>query len=312
MKRIAIAAFLVGGLGLGACGNSSSDDVIDAYVDDDGGGDGGPTVACDLIENTGCAPEEKCTFIIDEAGPPVVGHTGCAPEGVVGEGQECLRDETGADNCEAGLLCNGQVCERICTVAPDDCPEDFTCVHVTGVFEDNTIGTCDPACDLWAQDCSNEETCYILLGRDGYPTVCAPAVPEPPAPDGCGSGSEPGTLDDCCSHPNTCAAGWGCTQLPDPESTSGLECAYYCDPTGTTSGPQDCNPPGPGPAPSYECIRINAFYTDVPDLPDSIGFCIRTSEWGPASCWNDSQDVNEDGVDCCDPGNPLCECIYTC
>ncbi len=294
------------------CGGGSED--TDA-LQDDGLVIDAEWVDCSLITNSGCHPSEKCTFVVTQA-DPVVGHTDCAPDGDVDEGGECVRDElTGIDDCKGGSFCSGGVCERICTVAINACPQDSTCVHLAGVFEDKNTGLCEPSCDLYAQDCDNqEESCYLLLDRTDYPTVCAPAVPEPNADlGGCGDGATVGVQGSCCSFSNTCTEGFGCIQPTEPDE-AGLVCAYYCDPTGTVTGaPNDCSTPGPGPAPGFECVQINQFYTDVPELPDTFGFCIDTALWGPATCWNGVQDAHEDDIDCCQQGgDAACSCVYLC
>jgi hypothetical protein len=198
-------------------------------------------------------------------------------------------------------------------VATNNCADLRTCVHVAGIFEDKNTGLCNPPCDLFGQDCENLESCYLLLDRPGYPTACAPPVPEPGEElGGCGDGSTVGTHGSCCRFTNTCAQGYGCVQPTAPDE-EGLVCAYYCDPTGSVSGaPTDCTA-GPGPAPDFACIQVNRFFTDVPELPDWVGFCIDTAVWGPATCWNQIQDGLEDGVDCCElGGTPQCPCVYLC
>ena len=307
MTRIAILASGCAMVALFACGGGSSD--VDAFADDSLGLD------CSPVVNGGCDPNEKCTFVIDQA-DPIVGHTGCAADGNVDVGEPCLRDElTGVDDCKGGLFCAGAVCEQICTVAINSCPVEFTCMHLVGVFEDHNVGLCEPACDMFAQDCANLESCYILLDRPGYPTVCAPPVPEPaPELGGCAAAAAPGVQDECCTFTNSCAQGHGCIQPSTTVTNAGLDCAYFCDPTGSVAGaPTDCSDPGPGAAPGYECVQVNHFYTDIGDLPDQVGFCINTTEWGPATCWNTTQDAHEDGVDCCMLGGDIdCPCMYQC
>lgn len=306
MRRIGTAALGAVAFGLLSCGGGSSEP--DAFIDEDAEPEN-----CNPISNTGCNPTEKCTFVVEQT-DPIVGHIDCQPDGNVGLGGVCLRDaETGVDDCEGGLLCTDGVCNELCTAAPDSCPTDQTCIHQVGIFSDSNLGMCEPPCDLFAQDCADEETCYLLLERDGYPTVCFETVPEPePESGGCGDGAAPATQDQCCSFVNTCEPGYGCVQPPRPDQLTGHECAYFCDPTGTTGGPTDCTAPGPGPAPDFECIPVNKFFSDVEGLPDSVGFCITTAEWGPASCWNGEQDGNEADVDCCPPATPSCPCVFTC
>jgi hypothetical protein len=216
---------------------------------------------------------------------------------------------SGVDDCLGGTFCQEGVCKEVCTVTPDSCPDSLLCEHTTGIFDDN-IGTCDTMCDLYAQDCDGGDTCYMLLGQAGYPTVCFPTVPEPDtAHDGCEPVEKPFPQEqgECCSYINTCNVGLGCTQ-PDP-SDSGMTCGEFCDPTGTV-GVDDClSKLGAG----FYCLSINSFYVDASDLEDFYGFCIDESLWGPATCFNGVQDADEDGVDCCAiGGDPGCACAFSC
>lgn len=265
---------------------------------------------CNPIANTGCEGGDKCTFIVTSE-DPFTGITGCADDGAVDVGGACSRDAgTGVDDCVGGSLCMNGICEEICSVNPNSCSSSYTCSHTTGFFEDENIGTCGPMCDLFAQDCTASETCYILLGPEGYPTVCAPTTSEPDtAHDGCEAVEKPVPQEhsECCSFINTCNVGLGCVQ---PNLVGdGLVCAEFCDPTGTV-GTDDCfSQLGPG----YHCLSINRFYTDVSDLADHYGFCLEEAVWGPAECYNQVQDVNEDGVDCCEDGGiPACSCAFSC
>ena len=45
-----------------------------------------------------------------------------------------------------------------------------------------------------------------------------------------------------------------------------------------------------------------------PEIPAT-----KAAVWGPAECYNQVQDVNEDGVDCCEDGGiPACSCAFQC
>ena len=175
---------------------------------------------------------------------------------------------------------------------------------------DNCYGGRCGVCDLFGQDCSGAETCYLLLSSSGYPTACAPTVPEPAISSG---GCEPvekvvpQEQGECCSYINTCNVGLGCTQAHPVDD--GLVCAEFCDPTETV-GIDDCfTKLGAG----FFCLAINRFYTDVDDLEDIYGFCLDEGLWGPATCYNDVQDGDEDGVDCCSVvGEPSCSCQFSC
>lgn len=265
---------------------------------------------CTLVMQTGCEPGEKCSFFATET-TPLRGFAGCCEDGTVSSGGACTVDPfTLVDDCSAGLFCEWGLCEEMCVVAPDPCPLPSVCFQHSVTFDGQGFSLCSLPCDLFAQDCAHDESCYLLLPRDGYPTVCEAAVPEPPPPDGCGSGlPRPGIQGECCSQLNTCDTYFGCTQ-PDSPDFSYDVCALNCDPTGTV-GPDNCSSQL---GPDYWCLAINEFYVGLEDLPDFYGFCLAESIWGPPQCWNGTQDPTEDGVDCCqDPGGiPECPCVFTC
>jgi hypothetical protein len=239
-----------------------------------------------------------------------VGQSGCAPDGTVDPGDACIfSGSPGIDNCKKGSLCSGGVCKLICTANPDTCPGNDSCALYSDIFEHSAGGLCEPGCDLFGQDCTNDETCYILLGSEGYPTVCAPATPEPDTANGGCAAVEltrPGLQGECCSFINTCDTGYGCV-LPDPLG-SGLVCGRFCDPTGTL-GTDDCSSVLGA---EYFCVSIRDFYSNTPDLDPAYGFCLDEADWGPPECWNGQQDADEFGVDCCDDPPGACPCVFTC
>lgn len=263
---------------------------------------------CQLVEQTGCDPGNKCTFITTET-EPLQGYSGCWENGTVGLGQACtVNGSTLIDDCSAGLFCDRGFCEEMCAVAPDSCAGLDVCLQSAVTFDGQVFALCSPSCDLFAQDCTLDESCYLVF-PDGS-TACQFAIPEPPPPDGCGSGlSRPGIQGECCSRLNTCDTSFGCTQ-PDSPDFLYTVCALFCDPTGTV-GPDDC---GSQLGPDYWCLAINDFYANLEDVPDYYGFCVADPVWGPPSCWNHLQDPDEDGIDCCQEpgGNPDCPCVFTC
>jgi len=273
------------------------------------GWSGDDCTECDLLLDTVCQAGEKCTFLVESA-DPLEGRPGCAPDGTVDPGGACtITGSPGVDDCKAGSLCKEGICREICVVNPDTCPQDSTCFPDSNYFDEANRGLCEPGgCDIFAQDCANDESCYILLGQEGYPTVCFATTPEPDQQhNGCMEMelTRPQTQGECCSFINTCETGYGCTQ-PNPLD-DGLVCARFCDPTGTM-GTDDCaSVLGAG----FYCLSIRDFYADVPDLDPAYGFCIDENYWGPAQCFNKQQDANEEGVDCC-VSNPDCPCVFSC
>lgn len=265
---------------------------------------------CNLVAQTGCLPGERCTFIITSFNP-LEGYAGCAGDGSTPAGGSCAVDgDTGIDDCLAGLVCQGGICKPTCTLTPDSCPSSEVCWGFASTFDGQTVAACSQRCDLFAQDCPNGESCFILLGRDGYPTLCIQAIPEPAPPDGCGDGlPPPGAHGECCSFVNTCSTGHGCNQ-PNAPTFDHSVCARNCDPTGTL-GWDDC---APVLGSDHWCLSMNDFYADLDDLEDAYGFCVDQRVWGPPQCFNGIQDGDEDGIDCCiEPGgNPSCPCTTDC
>lgn len=198
----------------------------------------------------------------------------------------------------------------VCLAGPAAAQEIFSDGFENGVLTEwsSFVGWGGRECDVFIQDCTSGEGCYLNLGSPGYPTVCAPATPEPVMPGGCVAvpGTEPQGQGECCSYLNTCDVGLGCLQLNT--MGTGLVCASYCDPTGQV-GPDNCFADY---GPAYYCLGINRFYSNVDDLEDYFGFCTDSADWGPPECWNGIQDPDEDGIDCCDPGNPACLCVFEC
>jgi hypothetical protein len=172
------------------------------------------------------------------------------------------------------------------------------------------VGWAGRECDVFAQDCGAGEGCYLLLQPyDGYPTYCFVAVPEPDIQhDGCVEEERPipQQQGECCSYINTCDIGLGCIQ-PNPVD-DGLVCATFCDPTGTV-GTNDCFS---SLGPNFWCLAIRDFYVGGQDLDYYFGFCVDDTIWGPPECFNGVQDPDEDGIDCCNQGNPTCPCFFQC
>lgn len=199
----------------------------------------------------------------------------------------------------------------LCTAAGGvSAQEIFSDGFESGDIEAWCLGVGWRTCDVFLQDCTDGDGCYLIYSGCPYPTYCAPAVPEPNPPDGCGTGlNRPGIQGECCSYINTCDNGYTCIQ-PDSPAWDHLVCSLFCDPTGTVGHDNCFSQIGP----EFYCLSINSFYVDAPLLEDFFGFCIDETIWGPPSCWNGIQDGDEDGVDCCQEpgGNPDCPCVWLC
>jgi hypothetical protein len=231
-------------------------------VDGDGIGDecdeSNPNRACDAVAQTGCNPGEKCTFVEDELNPGEF-LSYCRPDGAQPLGASCTSDPDGLDECTAGLYCVSGVCEEICSVAPDSCPNGFQCTALSGF--PSGVGYCDVACNPLADPtgCPVDEACYIVLNSAS--TTCANVF-------------SPGTQGDSCEFINACASGFGCILPNSPTNPTGLECAFICDAVG--GGGPTC---AEGPGPSYVCAQINQFYSDADGVPDAWGMCVDPVEW---------------------------------
>ena len=158
MKKLALSALLAGFLV--ACGGGGKKD--DGVVIVDGNeGDGPPSGVCNPLTQAGCAAGEKCSWIIDQADPDVVGHIGCAPDGTLPiDATGCNPDGgIGPDKCLKGGVCVNDTCKTICDFqqagAASGCPTDFSCSRYANLFTSGTMtvaGACDPQCDLLTQE----------------------------------------------------------------------------------------------------------------------------------------------------------------
>ena len=297
MKKLAIVlAFCCGAFGLLACGGGSGDDddTADAFVIDhpDGGnqpdssGGGGE---CNPVSQTGCDANEKCTWIVDAAGDPPLGHTGCVTDGTVEQGGECTSPETGADNCVAGYACLRGVCTEICSTSPETCGDGYACSTYMYFLDDlDNIGLCNQLCDPVDQDCSDhpEDGCYLqgvtgVSTCSGIPTAAAEKIQG----EEC-YGPAAGTC-----YLNGCAKGYG-ANLPGT-----TECAFFCNPVdnwkdnvqGLTGDPDGITcaatfgdrPDGPGA--SFHCRFINMLFSNTDLVPSTVGVCLYPEDWG-GSC----------------------------
>src|ERR1051325_3514687 len=100
MKKLAVAALFAGLLA--ACGGGGGNNPIKIIDSGSGGSDAGSDSGCNVLTQMGCAADQKCTWVIDQSGPPSVGHVGCAPDGTGTAGMACTytMPPNGADNCK--------------------------------------------------------------------------------------------------------------------------------------------------------------------------------------------------------------------
>jgi len=223
--------------------------------------DASPGSSCNPVTQLGCAPGEKCAFILDSV-DPTLGHVGCAPDGTADIGEACV-DATvvgQTDDCLAGGDCYRGTCHDICTTVSDDCVDGLCVTFVDALGNPIDIEICLPSCDLLLQDCPGAgEGCYIA----GEP-VCV------------GAGTVP--TGDPCSFANSCLPGNICIG-----SAGDYRCRSVCGPW------MDCLDAMGSPT-TCACGDIVACGADEICFPigdglggvvdDTAGVCIPDSEAG--------------------------------
>ncbi len=189
MKNLAFAALCMGSLGLLACGggggSSKPDSGISIGADGGSGADAGSTAACNPSEQSGCTGTDKCTYVIEQTTPDVLGHTDCAANGTVALGGACTRDANGVDDCLAGGFCSGGVCMEICGTTPDSCASGESCVPYSSLFSDaDNTGLCNTQCNPLDPSavCATDEGCFLSLAS-GSATCATPFLDDPAGED---------------------------------------------------------------------------------------------------------------------------------
>lgn len=205
--------------------------------------DAAVTHACELVPQTGCAADEKCT-LIDEGG----NLRGCVPlRGAVGEGEPCEREALGFghDDCGPGLTCTfigvlppsaggSRRCRRLCE---DDaiCGVGQRCALLT--TEAPFAGFCGPTCTPFGDDCAAPLECTrAWSGVDADRPFFA-----------------------SCRLPGDVTEGSSCAAV-DESCASGLVCAEIVAGGGLCARPCDAA----HPCPSGACTEIDP----------SIGLCL--------------------------------------
>lgn len=205
--------------------------------------DAAVATACELVAQTGCGADEKCT-LIDDGG----NRRGCVPvRGTVAEGEPCTRDAAGFghDDCAPGFTCTfigvlppsaggSRRCRRLCE---DDaiCGAGQRCASLTA--EAPAAGFCGPTCTPFGDDCEAPLEC----------TRAWSAVdPERPFFASCRLPGDVPEGSSCAVVAENCASGLVCAEIV---VGAGM-CARPCDAT--------------HPCPSGECTEIDP----------SIGLCL--------------------------------------
>ncbi len=114
---------------------------------------------CNLLTQTGCRPNMRCTWLVDATMPELVGHIGCVPEGPIGIGGACDYGPSVAetqdsclvgsfDDCESRSVCWAGTCAPICSgFGMPMCAASEHCVIHPGFLGPvglEAAGTCEP------------------------------------------------------------------------------------------------------------------------------------------------------------------------
>jgi hypothetical protein len=186
-----IAGAGVAGAGLIACGSGGSGDGDDTPPDGDAGIDA-PIGPCDPrlpVNEQGCETGRRCAWIVDQVGPPPVGHTACVVDGTLPEGAPCEPSAAGQpDRCTTGYACAAGVCQDICSFdgAPTSaCDAGESCARHADLFVTGDgvpfAGVCRPTCDPLTQTrdggepCGEGQGCYLITSATETVAVCARA-----------------------------------------------------------------------------------------------------------------------------------------
>lgn len=308
MKKLAFAALLTGFLA--ACGGG--DDGIGLVADADNRADA--TLACNPVAQTGCAADQKCTWInIDSAND--VGTLGCVPDGDVALGGACAYgadgETTGYDNCEGGNICIYSQCEAICTDAPDTCGATSACSSYAGLFPDTSnFGACDFLCDPVSQERTFDTA--DKCGEDAASTIKRGCFANPDDTFSCtGIPMQAQTLMQGATaygpasggaYVNGCAAGFAPLLRKANDSTAPVGCFAFCAPQetymGNTLGLDGV--PGSG----YTCndrgavgqIECRYYWFTMGTTPaadqNGVGFCLKPVDY----LYDDDEDTTTPDV----------------
>lgn len=150
-------------------------------------------------------------------------------------------------------------------------------VTATAIFD----SLCEPL--ALATGCAGGRGCYLQLST-GVTRCADPDLSDPMTSTGDpGCAAAPGGQGCNCTLLNTCQSGYTCALNNEPMNATGLECAYFCDPTG--GGGPTC---AQGPGPSFACRQIRTFYANADNVPAELGMCVNPDEWPCAGCLDEN------------------------
>jgi hypothetical protein len=259
MKKLALGILVAV---IAACGGGDKKkDIIIVDSPTGGSSDGGD--ACNVLAQTGCAANEKCSWIHDATTPTPLGHVGCAPNGTVAVSGTCMYGPDGAmgyDNCLGGLVCQSGKCKTICDPAGGTpmCPAMFGCGTYEGLFgpvgQPVSAGVCDPSCaplvdnDFLGSGSKPGTACpnngSSVTGCYGYPATSHPTrwscTREVAANHNIVHRNNCTTANGCANsagnpYLNGCASGY-IPLLYDMSGSTVVDCIAICEPGNTYMG----------------------------------------------------------------------------
>jgi hypothetical protein len=170
---------------------------------------------CDVVTQTGCSAEQKCTIDVDGFA--------CAPSGTVAAGQHCVFSDGGFDNCLRGAACIAAGSSGICA---HYCAHDAECAALSTSVSDSV---CVPPF------CSNPCNPVASQGPTGCPATGLSCIVF--------SNPNPTQITSCVPTSGTAGDGESCTTSFDCQGGLNLSCASHrCRRACRIHTPADCNP----------------------------------------------------------------------
>jgi hypothetical protein len=248
---------------------------------------------CNPVSQTGCSPDQKCTWdrVAAGAGSPI-GEIACVPAGTKQLGQACRFGAAGAvtgyDDCASGLICDAPVdldgttgvCAAICDSSAlageaGACATGFACDLREHVFLNsgeppNLIGMCDHTCDPLTdvRDSDGAAGCggVITNGVSGYGCYGLPDPDLRPTHFTCEKTIDPSKKSDAYAYDaalgvqaNSCATGYEPLLYDDTADSVALDqtkiiCVALCAPAPTSLESH----PNPGGVSPHACADAGA------------------------------------------------------
>lgn len=313
MRKLAFGALMIGLLSAAACGGGGTGPtLIDGSTTADA-----PATACDPIAQTGCAANQKCTWVFLDQNF-TSGAVACAdlPATPIATDADCTFSMVGSvivDNCVAGDLCSDVGCQPICNSAAttDSCTATGkSCTLTEGEWTGTSpqLGSCAPLCnpvtqqDLNGNDqCNSPKTNGVPDGsracyRSGQSFTCE-GVPTT-VKNGTGMYGDTqrayGPMGSNLGYSNGCQPGY-VLGFNDPTNTFRV-CYASCTPQVTyLNSPAPQNPSGVSPhscldasginGDAHDCLFWSSFFqTAYVEANKAFGFCYDYGSYSDVSC----------------------------